>query len=287
MKKGRRVAVATIAAIIVPLLSISAQQSSTNETHKQVAWGAIDGSVRDTSGASLLGVEIVSVDNSLIRTRTNGGGAFRIDSISAGPHLIRFRRVGIMPLTVSVVVDPNSITSVDVMLEPFPLTLSRVNVQAKSGELMHLPAGVADRMRTGVGTYITADQIAKMNPRQTLEIFRHVPGIEVDGRPGEEVVSNTRGSQSINGETCQSGMLVVLNGVPLSTSVTQGPTFAGTPAPDWTVGMTSQTNNAAVGVMNTISPKDIAAIEIYKDGAESPATVTESSCGTIFVWTRQ
>lgn len=274
------------AMLLVAGTNASAQKNSAHRDQVASApWGAIDGSVRDTSGEWLRGVEVISVDNTAIRARSGAGGAFRLDSISAGPHLIRFRRIGILPLTVSVVVDPNSITSVDAVVQPFPITLSRVTIQAASGELVNLPPGVADRMRTGIGTYITGAQIAKMNPRQTLEVFRHVPGLEVDGRPGEEVVSSTRGSQSLKGDNCGEGMLLVLNGVPLQPTVaaTQGSSTA----TDSVTGVRPPSNNAALGVLNTISPRDIAAIEIYKDGMETPVTLTNAVCGAIFVWTRQ
>ena len=269
----------------IPFATVFGQHSAVQTGNVASArWGAIDGSIRDTSGAWLLGVEVVSVDNTAIRTRSGAGGAFRLDSVSAGPHLIRFRRIGILPLTVSVVVDPNSITSVDAVVEPFPLTLSRITIQAASGELVNLPSGVADRIRTGIGTYITGAQIAKMNPRQTLEVFRHVPGLEVDGRPGEEVVSNTRGPHSLLGDSCGEGMLIVLNGVPLQPTVVSAQGFS--VANDTLTTVRPPSNNAALGVLNTIAPRDIAAIEIYKDGAETPVTLTNSQCGAIFVWTR-
>jgi|GEM_PF-1124283 len=274
------------AMLAMPCASLLCQTSTSRNDRASVAsWGAIDGSVRDTSGAWLRGVEVVSVDNSAIRVRSGAGGAFRIDSISAGPHLIRFRRIGILPITVSVVVDPNSITSVDAVVDPFPLTLSRITIQAASGELVNLPPGVADRMRTGIGTYVTGAQIEKMNPRQTLEVFRQIPGLEVDGRPGEEVVSSTRGRQSLLGDSCGEGMLIVLNGVPLEPTVASTQGFS--VATDTLTTVRPPLNDAALGILNTIAPRDIAAIEIYKDGVEAPVTLKNSTCGAIFVWTKQ
>lgn len=263
-----------IAAPLVPCSSVSAQKS-VNRSNGAAGWGAIDGSVRDTSGSWLRGVEVVSVDNSLISTRTGAGGSFRIDSMSTGPHLIRFRRIGVLPLTVSVVIHPNDVTSVDAVVEPFPITLARVTVQAASGELVHLPPGVADRMRTGIGTYITADQIAKEHTINTIDVFRRVAGVAVSGLPGKQVVSTTRGVQTFNGDPCATGMAVVLDGVPLDATVSS--TRGALPVP---------ADSRATGGLDTISPKDIAAIEIYKDAAETPASLIASSCGVIYVWTR-
>ncbi|MEO7102209.1 MAG: TonB-dependent receptor [Gemmatimonadaceae bacterium] len=260
------------ATLVVAAARASAQVSAahTNNVTK-VSWGAIDGSVRDVNGASLRGVEIISVDKSAISTRSGAGGAFRVDSIPAGPHLIRFRRLGILPLTVSVVVDANATTSVDAVVEPFPIALSGITIQAVSGELVHLPPGVADRMRTGIGTYLTADQIEKFHAVRTTDIFRHVAGVSVAKVGHEYVVRSARGVQTINGNACTTGMAVAVDGVLLS----------GTLAPGAPANLA-----AATGSLETISPQDIAAIEIYKDGAETPASLTDSECGVIYVWTR-
>lgn len=266
----RCVALCVAAALLLPFASVSPQQGPQRREQAAQGWGAVDGSVRDTSGSWLRGVEVVSVDNELIRTRTGAGGSFRIDSISAGPHLIRFRRIGILPTTVSVVVDPDDIVSIDAVVEPFPVTLSRVTVQAVSGELVRLPPGVADRMRTGIGTYLTAEQIAKINPVETKDIFRHVAGVSVETFAHTTVVRSTRGVQTINGDACTSGMAVVIDGAVTGGTLTSGSTnIAG-----------------ATGALDAVSPRDIGAIEIYKDGAEAPASVRDSECGVIYIWTR-
>ena len=254
-----------VPALLLPRVKASAQAKTEPVDHVATAYGAIDGSVRDTSGSWLTGVEIVALDNSLIRTRSGAGGSFRIDSLAAGPHLIRFRRIGIMPTTVSVVVDPDATISVDAVVEPFPITMSRVNVQAVSGELVHLPPGVSDRIRTGIGTYLTADQIAKFHVMNTADIFRHVTGISVDKNADTPVVRSARGIQTINGNPCATGMEVVVDGAKM--------------------GAPTSVTSAAVG-LDGISPGDIAAIEIYKDGAETPASLGDSECGIIYVWTR-
>ncbi|MES2357163.1 MAG: carboxypeptidase-like regulatory domain-containing protein [Gemmatimonadota bacterium] len=260
---------------LLPRANAAAQANATHVASVPAAYGAIDGSVRDTSGAWLLGVEVVAIDNSLIRTRSGAGGAFRIDSLPAGPHLIRFRRIGIMPTTVSVVVEPNATISVDAVVEPFPMTLSRVTVQAVSGELVHLPPGVADRMRTGIGTYLTAAQIESFHPRTTSDIFRHVTGVAVVDYAHTLVVRSARGVQTINGNACITGMTVVVDGAVMSSM----PSSASS-------GSDPSNIAGAAGGFDAVSPRDIAAIEIYKDGAETPASLSDSECGVIYIWTR-
>jgi hypothetical protein len=263
-------------ALLASRANVSAQTNAAHATRVAAAYGSIDGSVRDTSGSWLRGVEIVALDNSLIRTRSAAGGAFRIDSLPAGPHLIRFRRIGIMPTTVSVVVEPDATISVDAVVEPFPITLSRVTVQAVSGELVHLPPGVADRMRTGIGTYLTAAQIESFHPRTTSDIFRHVTGVTVETYARTPVVRAGRGVQTIHGDACTAGMTVVIDGAVMSNTLTSAVNDSSPP-----------TNTAAAtGGFDSVSPRDIAAIEIYKDGAETPASLSDSECGVIYIWTR-
>jgi Carboxypeptidase regulatory-like domain/TonB-dependent Receptor Plug Domain len=262
-------------ALLASRANVSAQATAAHTTRVASAYGSIDGSVRDTSGSWLRGVEIVALDNSLIRTRSAAGGAFRIDSLPAGPHLIRFRRIGIMPTTVSVVVEPDATISVDAVVEPFPITLSRVTVQAVSGELVHLPPGVADRMRTGIGTYLTAAQIESFHPRTTADIFRHVAGVSVETFARTPVVRSGRGVQTINGNACTTGMVVVVDGAIMSSTLSSS-----------SPGTSPSNTAAATGGFDSVSPRDIAAIEIYKDGAETPASLSDSECGVVYIWTR-
>lgn len=247
---------------------------ASNTIKLATSFGAIDGSVRDTSAAWLRGVEIISIDKARISTRSSAGGSFRIDSIPAGPHLIRFRRIGIMPLTVSVTVEPNATVSVDAVVEPFPVTLSRMTVQAVSGELVELPRGVADRMRTGNGTYLTASDIQRFGPRETLDIFRHVAGVSVEHFGHGQIVRSVRATTSVSGRSCGTGMRVVIDGTALSSAQIE----------DSDVGRVSDVTGGTSG-LNGVTPGDIGAIEIYKDGSGTPAEFNDSECGSIYIWT--
>ena len=265
--KRQVLAVCVTAAVFgLPYADSAAQQP---RVHGQTdsTWGALDGSVRDTSGVSLVGVEVVAVDNPNVHAQTGAGGAFRIDSIKVGPHLIRFRRIGIVPLTVSVVVQPNTTTSVDAIVAPMTAVLSRITIQAPSGEMLSLPAGVADRVRHGLGHFITAAPIAKQSPRETGDLFRRFAGLQVTGLPGREYVSNTRGTTVIydaiddNGAhntttNCSKGMSVFVDGAPSDRNI------------------------------DDVAPSDIEAIEIYKDPVETPVTLKQSPCGVIYIWTK-
>ena len=146
---------------------VAAQDSSVNArvaSARERTFGAVDGTVVDTTGASLPLVEVVMLDAPYSRVRTNSGGAYRFDSLAAGFHLLRFRRIGLIPLTVPVTVRAADVTGVDAVLETIPHTLAPVTIQDTLGEVLRLPPGVADRMRNGMGTYITAADIERRPP---------------------------------------------------------------------------------------------------------------------------
>ena len=89
--------------------------------------------------------------------RTRGAGAYLIDSIPPGPHLLCFRRLGATPLTIRIDVKPNEITTVDAQMGNLPGTLPVVIVQSSRGEFLAMPRDLAQRIRTGQGHYMDYD----------------------------------------------------------------------------------------------------------------------------------
>ena len=161
-------------------------------------FGAIDGTVVDTTGRGIGGVDVVVMGGSEV-VRTNRAGAYRIDSVAPGPHLLRFRRLGLQPQTISVVTNPDDVTGVDVIMGPLVHRLDVVEVQASNGEISRVPKVFADRMRTGMGIYITPAQIANHHAVKTSDLLRGIPGIEVVEVGYTATVRTGRGVVTING----------------------------------------------------------------------------------------
>ncbi len=281
MISSRTTAWQLLVGLVLPLSALPAQRVSHADQQHAVAqpsgWGAVDGGVADTSGAPLSDVEVMAMDDASIHGRTGTGGMFRIDSVSAGFHMFRFRRVGIVPLTVSVNVKPGITTSVDAVVAMMPHTLARVEVQGSNGEMLDVPRDVADRMRNGMGTYLTAADVAKANPINTADVLRHVAGIVVTGSAGDELVYSIRPTTAMfvkpdaNGNMavstpCTTGMDVFVDGAPMGAVGAGGKPLG--------------------GAINAALPGDIAAIEIYKDAVEIPPGLTQSACGAIYIWTK-
>jgi hypothetical protein len=223
------------------------------------AFGAVDGYVFDFNHHELTGVEVFVLDAPKRTMRTRGAGAYFIDSIPAGPHLLGFRRLGVSPLTIPIDVKPNEVTTVDAQMAVRPGTLPVVVVQSSRGEFYAMPRDLAQRIRTGQGHYMDYDEIERRHAIRTSDLFSGIAGIEV---LGNGKIFNTRGVSSINATTCNGGLSMYLDGSLLTVAETMAT------------------------VLDLVQPSEILAIEVYKSAAEVPATLPQSPCGSIFIWTK-
>jgi hypothetical protein len=230
------------------------------------AFGAIDGTVIDTSGASLPLVEVVILDAPSTRARTGSGGGYRIDSIAAGLHLVRFRRVGLMPVTASITVRAADVTDVDAVLGPIPQRLAEVTIQNALGEMIRLPEEVRARTHSGMGSYMTAADIERHHVTRTSEALQYLPGVELtkDG-----VINNTRGVISLLTDGCKYGLPVYIDGQKIDD-----------PNAD-------QEAPHGSALTDLVQPSTIALIEVYRGPSEVPATLPQDKCGGVFIWTKR
>ncbi len=253
-------------ALAQPAVAQSSPGRTQAVTRQQALFGAVDGTVVDTSGASLRLVEVVMIDAPYSRVRTNSGGGYRFDSVAVGFHLLRFRRIGIMPLTVPITVQPDEVTHVDAVLRTFPHTLATVMIQDTLGEVLRLPPGVADRIRNGNGTYITAADIERRHPIRTSQMLQYVAGAQLtkDG-----TVLNTRGVVSLKTQGCKYGLPVYIDGQKIADPKTGVDSLHGSNLVDY------------------VRPADVAAIEVYRGPSELPETLPQDICGGLFIWTKR
>lgn len=260
--------------------SLHAQAVAESTATKPAAnTGAIDGTVVDTAGKGLTGVEVVILDTKQ-SARTNGGGAYRIDGVEAGGHVMRFRRVGLQPVTVTVEVAFNDITGADVVMGSAH-QLSTVQVKAKSGDIMVLPKEFVEHMRTGMGHYMTQEDIEKRRALSTAELFSNIPGVTVrQGTiPGSVVVESARGVNSILADPCVGGIPMYLNGF----QAVGGRIAGGGEAQN---GRPETVARAPIQSLDVVAPGEISGIEVYAGPAGVPATVPPSACGAIIIWTK-
>ncbi|MDQ2891206.1 MAG: Plug and carboxypeptidase regulatory-like domain-containing protein [Gemmatimonadota bacterium] len=244
-------------------------RGSTSRASKSVAptgLGTIEGTVVDSAGHGLadVGVSLLEPNGTVSRTSSNGG--FRLDGVAAGTHVVRFRRVGLQPVTLRVDVKSGDVVQTDAVLSVASKTLATVVVRGAGIDTLYLPAGVGDRIANGMGTYLTSRDIQRRKVSRTTDLLRGIAGLELS-KTG--AVGNSRGLISIYTPGCTAGAPIYLDGILLDN------TNSGT-----------DTNVSGTSAIDMIPPADVAAIEVYRGAAELPAGLPRNVCGGVFIWTR-
>jgi hypothetical protein len=253
-------------ALAAPAIAQDSSPAARPAPNVQSSFGVIAGTIVDTAGTRLPLVDVLILDARHLQARTNTSGGYRIDSVDAGLHLVRFRRIGLVPMTITVAVRGGEITGVDVVMGTAPHTLATMTVQDTLGEMSRLPPGVLSRIRSGMGTYITAADIERKHPMRTSQMLQFVAGAELtkDG-----AVNNTRGIISLKTPGCRWGIPVYIDGARVADPHLGADTLYGNPLAD------------------VVPPSAVAVIEVYRGAAELPGSLPQDKCGGLFIWTKQ
>jgi TonB family protein len=217
--------------------------------------GNIVGTVTDSSGAPLLGVE-VTIDSAGARVFTEADGAFQLAGVPLGAHVVSARRLGFSPNRVNVEVAQGTDAMVTVRLNALPIALPTVVVNPNKVNYSGRLAGYYERLeKHSNGYFITRDQIDHESTRLLGQLLQHVPGVTaVRARGG---ITGIR----LRGRTCWP--LVWIDGTPMPSGEVD---------------------------LDSFSPTSIQGIELYLGSTTAPAryiyTRDVSSCGTILIWSR-
>jgi hypothetical protein len=141
----------------------------------------------------------------------------------------------------------------DLRLLPAPPTLTPVQVEGKREKGLR-NVGFTQRQKSGLGRYLTADQISEKLPTVMTDIFSTVPGLMIDYSSGQPQLKGSRGA----GGSC---LTYVIDGV-------QTP-------------MQGDFNDY-------MHPDEVAAVEVYQS-SEAPAqfqTGGQSDCAVVVIWTK-
>ena len=230
--------------LLVLALAAGASRAAGQDTTMIVAGIVVD---------SLTGQPVVSVEVYVageIATLTDQGGRFRLRVARHQPFII-LRRIGYRRRTVSVQLGETR-PRVDIGTVWFaPMYFALDTLQVEADLVRDHPALTAfyQRRRSGLGQYITAQQIWKRNPTMASELLRSIAGVTLRCGTGSCTPMTSRG-----GRWCP--MKVMLDGMP--TSAAQ---------------------------LDLIPPNWIAGIEVYRSPTFTPIELGSSNCGTVAVWT--
>jgi len=225
------------------------------ETAGAQAPGNITGTVTDSAGIPLLGVEI-AVDGAATRAYTDQKGMFHLGGVPYGSRTLSARRLGFAPTQVSVEVVQSGDAEVQLRMKALASILPPVVIRPGRMDYTGRLAGYYERLeKKSNGYFITRDQIDHENPRMLGQLLAHVPGVTtVRARGG---ITGIR----LRGRNCWP--LVWIDGTPMPSGEVD---------------------------LDSFSPSSIHGIELYLGSTTAPArynfTRDISSCGTILIWSR-
>jgi hypothetical protein len=208
----------------------------------------------EVTGRPLAGAQVGVAGGSV--TRANTQGQWTLTDAPTGTRLLEVRAVGHYPVRVNVdVID--SAPPVRVSMVTLQSVLDTVKITAQRMGTSNLMEFTNRRRTSGAGRFLTAADIELRAPVFTGDIFRTIPGLQVEiDANGDNVVT----MRSAFSERCTPNFYI--NG--------------------------QQMNGLTLHDLETMTrPKDLIGVEIYASNNAPPQfSPAMSGCGSIVIWTR-
>jgi hypothetical protein len=230
------------------------------------AQGVLRGTVRDTVGRGLPGVDVV-LEGTRFQARTDTAGRYVVRA-PGGDYATLFRLLGHVPVRETLrITDHDTVTHDITLIAANAQQLATVDVKARQPRGLGLD-GFAERKALGLGEYIDSTVLRRSEGRRLGELVREFRGIKVmNGRRGEMYATNPLKSAMTGQPTCFAS--IYLDRVLVYRAGSRDP------PPD--LGRDFQ-------IMN------LAAIEWYRGSAQVPmefAGVRNTDCGLLVLWTKR
>jgi hypothetical protein len=224
--------------------------------------GVIVGVVSDTALRPIAGAD-VAIAGSTVRITTDSLGRFRIINVPAGRFVLTARSIGRAPAANLIEVGANDTLNLSFTLETSAQLLSTVVV--KERVLSKGLAGFDQRRKTGMGRFLTHEDIDAKRMNTIADLLRTTPGIHLEP-------TRTGGSTAVANGLSSCPLQVYLDGMPMS-------------------GANGTTMTEPFDLSYLPPPNQVAAIEIYSQSGDVPPTwlpqitIGWKGCGAILVWT--
>ena len=238
--------------LIVPVLLLPALASSASAQ----SVGAISGTVRDSAGVPISGVEVVLLQRPGA-VYSDSLGVFRFANVPSGKRALHFRRLGFEPKSLDANINDGQTLGIKVVLDPFATEIEGMTVEELTRK-RQLLSDFYDRMSRGFGHFITREQIEKRNPMNLSDMMRMIPGARLVPLAGSNQ-STLRFNRAQIGHDC--------------------------PPQYWVDGVKTYNLN-----IDDIVPSDVEGIEIYPGASTVPPQFKTRECtticGVVIIWTR-
>ena len=220
----------------------------------QTGSAVLHGRVLNAAGQPMKGAR-VDVTGTPGHTLTSDAGEFSLDSLPSGTQSVVVRQIGYAPVEKAVELSTRGPATVRITMSQPAQVLSTVVVKADRDVGLD-KVGFTQRKKSGLGSYLTADDIMKRGPNLLTDVFRTVPGLRVTPSGTDYVVESSR-------------------------NVTSGCVKYFVDGAVWEAIYPGD-------VDRLVPPWEIAAIEVY-NGASTPAQFQwagQSSCTAVVIWTK-
>lgn len=251
--------------------------------------GTIRGQLRTPGGESVSQAVVRALPSGL-QTTSDPHGAFLLTGLDPGLVVLHIRGLGFQVRYVQVALAPNSGWSGTIQLEWVAQMLPEVVVRGRGG--IWKPPEYADthkyddffrRMKFGAGTFLDRETIHRRNAGTLLELLQGVPGIVVRYNPPGSLSPTTVRMARCGGNPPNLAFYIDGFRVPITAGVPQtagSVTFGGgSPESNY------KAAQAFEETLDSIHPRDIEMMEIYRGVSELPSDLGRDVCAAIVVWT--
>lgn len=244
---------------VVPTLALALTQVAYAQSRV-----ALRGTVRAAADSTPVPLATVTLDRDPDVVMTDSAGVFVFPRVSVGAHSITVRRLGYMPTTTKV--DTRS-GDADVRIKLLPKMLNEVVI---SGQVVSVPYRFADVYRrgaSGLGHFITREDIERRSPTRTADMLNGLPGIVAYS-------DNTVFQKCRKRPRAGTGAVESANKVQVYIDGRRMTRFDDSPG-------------AADDAMASVSPNDIQAMEVYSGVAQLPGEFSVDACAVVLIWTKK
>lgn len=200
---------------------------------------------------------------------TDSAGHAILLRLASGPQEIAVHHFGHRSHHQVLTLEPGQQYQLRLALEPEVLTLPAINVSVTRRMASGAALGFHRRVRTGIGNFITREEIERQQPRNFSDLLRMVPGVRLD-------------CNSMTG-ACQLGGRTSAASLDMRATRTSRADY-GCPVQYYIDGLYQPYEN-----VNALRPDDIEAVEVYPRGHQAPARYSvrkNARCGVVLVWMR-
>jgi len=220
---------------------------------RRTGTGSVSGVVVPAEGGRALEGALIRIEGGP-ETRADERGAWTLAGVPSGTRILEARAPGYHPVRRAVDIVEGA-PPVRIALSTEQMVLDTLRVVVSAPNLRR--SGFEERRRLGIGRFLTSEDIARRGLWNTSELIATVPGLHVERSPDGGTVLSMRGTFA---ERCSPA--VVLNGQVMQ-------------------------NLEPDDVDTLVSPKEIAAVEVYTESQVPPQfQVALGGCGSIVIWTK-